>query len=226
MYDSFDSRSFGNKYLQLSQCQDRRSELNVLDECLKMVEPLINGMTRRFNLAGDLKAEGEQEARLRVWRLLERGALKVGQSHNFRSFLSCAIRWAFRDAIRGQLRPQKFGPSPLGLRPSFLSGNLETQADVEGRMFLDQLRKIVCERAIRRFRFRGSKFQACEFIAESFCSGDNPDVREIGEKFNLDNPEFFKGYVRVLLRIELYLHKELYGDLEAAKWIGQIYAVD
>jgi hypothetical protein len=218
LYEEIQRLPYGEKSnLSMSKC---------IDSLTPLIESVILHSFPSIQYDLPLKFEAMQEARIRIWKLLLKGFPKTEKHHNLAAYLSTCIRWGLQDGLRKRHAPQVFNLGYEGISPTQYVGHLITHSEIESSIFLSELKQVVLDRVIDRIRFYDNQFEACVFIAECLINGEIPDVQELETTYNLEGKaSFFITFIRVRLRIELYIFRNQFGELAEANWIRWIYRV-
>jgi hypothetical protein len=122
---------------------------------------------------------------------------------------------------------RQMGPKLLDMRHEEwrdLIGTVESQKDAENRIFLDELRVEIYNKVDAGIRFNGLQRDACLYMLQKLIEGADVHLKSTARLFDLKNPNFFKGYVLLLLRVELYHLRTKYKGIFLDTWAEQVYA--
>ncbi len=142
--------------------------------------------------------------------VMQRKLLPVDNEQAFTAYLAKVFRSSIGRQYSAARSDKVFSTWTSCAMPP--QGRLVSQADVDAKMFIESLPKLIVTNVAPRIRFNGVRRRACLVILERYVTGKLISKRMIEKYFNLPKAEvvFLMDYVMVAVRRYLY---EIRDDL-------------
>ncbi len=226
---AFDKEVFRALLHLHNDVRDTPHEPMVLDVLISETIPVIGEALSGYSTAIDEMVQDEmvQISAIAVMDAIRNGRVDVDR--NFHSYLRQLCRWRMLTVLQKD-GPQEFDLAGRNVWFFNWSATLPGQAEVEMRLFLEQLQRLAVQEVSYQCRFRGQQYDACIYIAEQLIAGKEADVDRLRAQ-GFEDPRSFVDYVRVIMRNFLWDFHQRHSPMfpediwSQETWVAAFFAV-
>lgn len=211
-------------YLKYKETKDEFFRESLVGRCNNLFEDIFKyyRSTTSFYFEG-MEEDARQSALIKIWDYMDREMLPEDDPIHFFAWMWKVCRGEFfREKKRYSVRTYDFSEKVTKV-PHY---HHLTNKEIENFLFVKEIRQAVYNDVLACVRFEGNEFEACKNLLNKIVNQLEIEEKHVSKTYEipLDKIRFFRDYVTVLARLDLYRIRK--GNQMESGWVDSIYDSD